>query len=308
MISGFMIIKDALKQGYPFVEAIASALPVCDEFLISDGYSTDGTYETIEKIAQLNRKVKIYRQKWPVAKSASFLADVTNDVRKKCQSEYIFYVQANEIVHEESFAFIEALPEMRPDVNTFSFPYMQFLGIEKFTEGFRLRFSKNLPEIEAVSDAWTLGLSRKSLLRELSKSIKTPRRLLTYIGRGIDWTYADACGSPLCKPIYLPKPIFRYWSLFPRNHVEKCATHSVVFNLPDWKKTVVDLEKQVDDPNFWKTVAKSARATPYGVKYPEALSVVKKEDHPIIMHGLIANSNIKRYFVREEILEAVKDL
>ena len=43
MISGFMIVKDVLRQGYPFVEAIASALPICDEFLISDGYSTDGT-------------------------------------------------------------------------------------------------------------------------------------------------------------------------------------------------------------------------------------------------------------------------
>ena len=37
MISGFMIAKNLLKQGYPFVEAVASALPVCDEFLISDG-------------------------------------------------------------------------------------------------------------------------------------------------------------------------------------------------------------------------------------------------------------------------------
>ena len=308
MISGFMIIKDVLKQGYPFVEAIASALPICDEFLISEGYSIDGTYETIEKIAQLNRKVKVYRQRWPIAKSSTFLADITNEVRKKCRFDYIFYVQANEVMHEESAAFVKALPEMRPDVNTFSFPYIQFMGIEKYTEDFRLRFSKNLPEIEAVSDAWTLGLSRKSLLRELSKSIKTPRRLLTYIGRGIDWTYADACGSPLCKPIYLPRPVFRYWSLFPRNHVEKCAGHAEVFNLPDWKKTVAALEKKVDEPNFWEKVVKNARATPYGVKYPDALAAIKKENHPRLMQGLIANTSIKRYFVREEILESVKDL
>jgi len=37
MISGFIILKDVLKQGYPFVEAIASALPICDEFLIAEG-------------------------------------------------------------------------------------------------------------------------------------------------------------------------------------------------------------------------------------------------------------------------------
>ena len=51
MISGFMIVRNVLEQGYPFVEAIASALPICDEFLISDGYSTDGSYEVVQKIA-----------------------------------------------------------------------------------------------------------------------------------------------------------------------------------------------------------------------------------------------------------------
>ena len=60
-----MIVKDALKQGYPFVEAIASALPICDEFLVSDGYSTDGTYEALQKISKANPKVKIHRYKWP---------------------------------------------------------------------------------------------------------------------------------------------------------------------------------------------------------------------------------------------------
>jgi len=35
-----MIVKDVLSQEYPFMEAIAQALPICDEFLISDEYST----------------------------------------------------------------------------------------------------------------------------------------------------------------------------------------------------------------------------------------------------------------------------
>ena len=67
MISGFTIVKDVLRQGYPFVEAIASALPICDEFLISEGYSTDGTYEVIQRIVSLNKKVKVFRQHWPAA-------------------------------------------------------------------------------------------------------------------------------------------------------------------------------------------------------------------------------------------------
>ena len=59
MISGFMVVRDVYKQGYPFVSAIASALQVCDEFLISDGYSTDGTFEIIQEISKLNKKFKV---------------------------------------------------------------------------------------------------------------------------------------------------------------------------------------------------------------------------------------------------------
>jgi len=45
-ITCFMIVRNALNQGYPFLEAIAQALPVCDEMLIGDGGSTDGTLQT----------------------------------------------------------------------------------------------------------------------------------------------------------------------------------------------------------------------------------------------------------------------
>ena len=63
-ISGFMIAKNVIRQGYPFAEAIASALPICDEFLISDGYSDDGTFEMLQKISSLNKKIKLSRTEW----------------------------------------------------------------------------------------------------------------------------------------------------------------------------------------------------------------------------------------------------
>ena len=92
-ISAFTMVKDAIKQGYPFAESIASVLPICDELLVSDGFSTDGTYEMLQKIETLNKKIKIYQQEW-TRKTLTVIADVSNDLRKKCQFEYLFYVQA----------------------------------------------------------------------------------------------------------------------------------------------------------------------------------------------------------------------
>lgn len=313
MISGFMIIKDALKQGYPFVETIASALPICDEFLISEGYSTDGTFEIVQRISELNKKIRIFRQNWPTAKKLTVLAEVTNAIRKKSKLSYIFSVQANEIVHEESVEFIRALPEMWPEIHTFSFPYLQLIWSYKFSEEFRLRFSKNLPSIVATGDAWALGPSKVFTVAEAFRSLKNPRKFLRYIGRGVEWTYANSCNSTFSKAVYLPQPIFRYWSLFPRNFLEKCTKHVEMFNLLQFNETINILKNYVDDPSsFWKIATELARggqlqAWPTrGINYPEAFGVVKHEDHPRLIQDLISGLYSKSYIVREEVLDLIR--
>ena len=233
MISGFMIVKDVLGQGYPFVEAIASALPVCDEFLISDGYSTDGTYEVVERISSLNPKVKVYRYQWPDKKDLTVLADVTNELRSKCRFQYIFSVQANEVIHEQSAPFIKALPSMLPYVDTFSFPYIQLLSKYKFTEEFRLRFSRS---------SWNCGIvgcldaGYKQAFAEPKSYGASPTLPAIWVPHnGIWFTYANPCYGPHSRAIYLPKPIFRYWSLFPKNFLEKSQRHAELFQWPEFQ-------------------------------------------------------------------------
>ncbi len=53
-IIGFMPTYNTLSQGYPFIEAIYSALNVCDKLYIIDG-SNDGT----EKYLKKYQKIKI---------------------------------------------------------------------------------------------------------------------------------------------------------------------------------------------------------------------------------------------------------
>jgi hypothetical protein len=306
MISGFLIAKDVLKPGYPFVEAIAAALPICDEFLISDGFSTDGTYEIIEKIAELNNKVKVFRQEWPKEKSLKVLGDVTNWLRAKCKYDYIFSIQANEVVHEDSVKFIKALPEMCPETQTFSFPFIHFMRNYKFSEEFRLRFSKNLPGIIAAGDAWSLGTSKKFVRSEALHDLKHPRELYRNLGRGIQWTYANTCQNPLSRAIYLPKPIFRYWALFPINYIEKCLKHKEMFNVQNFNAIIEELQNRVDDPEFWKIATEKFKEGPLSFKYPEELGQTTTKEHPKIMQNLISNSNSKTYFVREELFNLIR--
>ena len=306
MISGFMIVKDVLKQGYPFVEAIASALPICDEFLISDGYSTDGTYEVVKRISSLNSKVKVYRQQWPTKKSTTLLADVTNKLRSKCRFQYILSVQANEIIHEQSAPFIKALPSMFPKVDTFSFPFIQFLNKYKFAEGFRLRFSKNYPGIVAKGDAWTLGASATFINTKILKSFAHPRRFYYYVTKGVEFVHANPCYDYLSRATYLPNPIFRYWALFPKNFLEKCQSHRELFQMAKFKKSYDALNAHVNDPEiFWRLGAEFLEFAE-GEQYPEAFGSVERKNHPAIIQEFISNPHANQYYVREEMFELLR--
>jgi hypothetical protein len=303
-----MVLKNVLKSGYPFVESIAASLPVCDEFLISDGYSTDGTYEILQKISILNSKVKVFRQEWPNTKKYSIIGEVTNAIRAKCNYDYIFSIQANEIVHEESAEFIKALPEICPNVHTFSLPFVHLVKDYKFYEDFRLRLSKNLKSIVAVGDAWTLGSSRAFTRLEALKSLRHPRRLIQYVDKGIEWTYSNSCVYALSRAFYLPKPIFRYWSLFPINYLEKCEKHLEMFSLQELRKDIEILKNHLDDPLvFWRKAAEIRRKE-LGFHYPDALGTIELEDHPKVVKDLIANSAFQSYQVRQEVLDLIKGL
>lgn len=303
-----MVLKDVLKTGYPFVESIAASLPVCDELLISEGYSTDGTFEVVEKMSKLNKKIKVVRQQWPVTKKYSVIAEVTNAIRAKCSYDYIFYIQANEIIHEKNIEFIKALPEICPQVNAFSLPFAHLVKDYRFFEDFRLRFSKNLDGIVAIGDAWTLGSSKQFIHSQTRKSLRHPKKMLQYIYKGIEWTYTNSGVSPLSRAIYLPKPIYRYWSLFPMDYLEKCEKHVEMFGLTQLKKDVEVLKNFVDQPPvFWRNAAEIRRKE-LAFHYPDRLGTIPLEDHPKIVRDLVGDSQLKSYHVRPDVLESIKDL
>ncbi len=42
-VTGFTIVRNAIKLSYPFLESVRSLAPLCDEVVIGLGDSTDGT-------------------------------------------------------------------------------------------------------------------------------------------------------------------------------------------------------------------------------------------------------------------------
>lgn len=111
VVSGLTFIRNGIRLGYPFVEAIKSALPLCDEFIVVVGESDDGTREAVQGIA--DPKIKIIDTKWPsnIQPKQAVLAQQTNVGLLQCQGDWVVYVQGNELFHERDYGEIRALME-----------------------------------------------------------------------------------------------------------------------------------------------------------------------------------------------------
>jgi len=221
-ITCFTITKNVLSQGYPFLEVVVQALPVCDELLVGDGGSTDGTLELLRKLEELNPKIKVYIDPWPGKGFAHDLRWATNRMLEKCKGDYILYIQANEVIHERSWDYLRHIYEIWPETWTFSLPFWWLIRDLWFGETYRLRVGRNIGILEAEVDAFTLGLKKSFMLKEFIKAIFNPKYFARIVYRGLHSIYAYKKGSPRYTiPVVLPKPIFRYAVVYPLDMVRK---------------------------------------------------------------------------------------
>ncbi len=163
-ITGFTIIRNAIKFDYPVVESIQSILPVCDEFVVSVGNSVD---ETLQLIKNINSpKIKIIESKWDdnLREGGQVLAIETN----KCMdaiapnSDWLFYLQADEVVHEKYLPVIKKSAEQflnDKQVEGLLFNYTHFYGNYNYVADSRswyrreVRIIRNDRQIRSYKDA-----------------------------------------------------------------------------------------------------------------------------------------------------------
>jgi len=96
----FSVLRNAIQNGYPFVETYSSWFDHADEVFVLDGMSTDGTDVVLRQLASLNPKLRYERAPWPTASLAgSAIAEFTNEAlsRVRDHAERVLYVQADEI-------------------------------------------------------------------------------------------------------------------------------------------------------------------------------------------------------------------
>ena len=149
---------------YPIVESISSILPVVDEMIVLVGDSQDETEKLVRSID--SPKIIIHQSVWDpsLKEGGRVLAAETDKAFQHISpgSDWAFYIQADEVVHEKYHEAIRQAAEQYKDdkrVDGLLFNYLHFYGTYDFVGDSRrwyhkeVRIIRNDKTISAYRDA-----------------------------------------------------------------------------------------------------------------------------------------------------------
>jgi glycosyltransferase involved in cell wall biosynthesis len=254
LVSGFTFVRNAIKYDYPVVEAIKSILPLCHEVVVAVGKSDDGTLEVIQQIG--DPRIKIIETIWDdtLRLHGQVLAQETDKAFQATspKSDWCFYIQADEVVHEDDLAVIQA--SMREDLPNHNiegliFEYLHFygsydyVGIARKWYRLEVRIIRNDKRIRSWRDAQGFRWQGESKLRVVRSGgrifhygwVKHPEQQQAKQGSfhklwHDDATVAARVGSAKAYTYDGTEPLRRYESTHPRVMRERIARSNWQFD------------------------------------------------------------------------------
>ncbi len=159
-VSGFTFVRNAVKFDYPIIESIRSILPIVDEYIVNIGDSEDDTVGIIKSIG--NPKLKIIESVWDesLKKDGLIYSHQTNTALDQCIGDWAFYLQADEVVHENDLDKIVRCMEKNlrnEEILGMMFRYRHFKGdywsIDPWMYRKEIRVIRNNGKVMSFGDA-----------------------------------------------------------------------------------------------------------------------------------------------------------
>ncbi|MBC7919608.1 MAG: hypothetical protein H7Z75_00800 [Ferruginibacter sp.] len=161
-ISGFSYIRNGFTYGYPFLQAVQSILPLCHEFVIAVGDSTDGTREAV--VGLNSPKIKIVDTVWDenLRQNGKVFAQQANVALDHLTGDWGFHIQADEVIHENDLDNLFRLMRQHWEderVEGLLLNFLNFYGSYQFVGNTRrwhrkeIRIVRNLPTIRSYRDS-----------------------------------------------------------------------------------------------------------------------------------------------------------
>jgi len=128
-LSGFTIVRNAIKLDFPLEASIRSILPLCEEVIVNVGRSDDDTLELVRSIG--DPRVRILETEWDMTIKNKVLGDESLRAMRACRHPWGIYIQADEVLHERGAAELAqaiARHDDDPRVEGLLVKYVHFYG------------------------------------------------------------------------------------------------------------------------------------------------------------------------------------
>lgn len=286
-ITGIMIAKDLISGCYPFVECLSINMNLLDELIIIEGGSADGTKEAIERLTQLNDKIKIVYHQLQPSKYWENIDDVFEEAMNIATGDWIIALHADEFFHPDYHHHIlEKIEEAH--YNGYNSIRMSYFHIWKWEHILRenwnrVRIFRNMP-IKAI-DGLDTFLHKDNHLSYKHIVGGPPEMVRTYVSPEMN----------INAVIYHFDLIFEYGSFISdRNHALFFGTDSERVEIYLKQKREYGIDDDDEDFDINEVISKIEPFDPKKIH----------SEIPTIFHGLVG---LKLYHIREELYEKIKN-
>ncbi len=165
-ISGFSLVRNGVKFDYPFLESLRSLLPLVDELVLNVGVGEDDTLLRCQELARTEGqgKIKIFESVWPLndpekKKAGIILSEQTNLALDQCENDWCFYLQADEVLHEEDQSVIRRSVDLAHalGLEAVVFHYRHFYGSFNVIQDSRSAYRREMRILRKSSGARSVG-------------------------------------------------------------------------------------------------------------------------------------------------------
>jgi glycosyltransferase involved in cell wall biosynthesis len=111
-ISGYVCVRNGIKLDYCFQQAIESLIPACDELVVCDSDSNDGTDAALQELANKYPSIKLFNRTWTNPnREITWWTDWLNWVRERLEFPIQLTLDADEVLCPKAIPVIRAAAE-----------------------------------------------------------------------------------------------------------------------------------------------------------------------------------------------------
>jgi glycosyltransferase involved in cell wall biosynthesis len=99
-VSVYTCVRNGLFYDFHVADMLKHHLPLADEIVVNEGYSTDDTYS---RISNIDPKIKVFRSDWGTPTSFDWFLKFKNASRQFCTGDWCIYLDCDEFIPDFEF-------------------------------------------------------------------------------------------------------------------------------------------------------------------------------------------------------------